>query len=240
MRLSVILPTYEEAGHIVHLIETILQHLKGLSWIKACQVIVVDDSPSSATADVVQQWMQMKDPTGQVHLFHRDRSKGLADAVQFGIEKSDGDALIVMDSDFNHHPHYLPILANLLQYYDFVIGSRYVKGGGMRTSRIRYMGSYIFNSWVRLCLRTQVHDNLSGFFGLRRATYRQLQHRAIFYGYGDYFIRMIHNIGQLGGSLIEIPVIYEERSSGKSKTNLLKVLLTYSRSLLLTRLTWKS
>ena len=67
-----------------------------------------------------------------------------------------------MDSDGNHDPTLLPLMVRCVEYFDVVIGSRYVLGGGMLTSRFRYWGSYAFNIVIRVVLGLRIHDNLSG------------------------------------------------------------------------------
>jgi dolichol-phosphate mannosyltransferase len=109
----------------------------------------------------------------------------------------------------------------------------------MRTSLFRYAGSFFFNSMVRFFLRTRVHDNLSGFIGIRRKLYDQLFHDEIFYGYGDYAIRLIYNARMFKPAIIEIPVIYEFRASGTSKTNLFKCLFSYTGCVLSTLMHFK-
>lgn len=228
---SIVLPTYEESGHIQELLSAIEKELQQCAAVASYEIVVVDDSPSQSTVQAITEYQQ-KNSRHCVVVHHRTNSKGLADAVRFGIDHSKHDRCMVMDSDFNHHPRYLPIIAELLQHYDFVIGSRYIVGGDMLTNKARYIGSFMFNSMIRFFLRTRIHDNLSGFLGIKKTLYKKLAHDNVFFGYGDYFIRMIYNALMFKPAVIEIPVIYELRPSGASKTNLFKCLITYSLCIL--------
>ena len=89
-----------------------------------------------------------------------------------------------MDTDFNHDPAMIPQMVKFLEYYDMVIGSRFVKGGGME-DRQRYYNSLLYNLFVRLVLRMQVQDNLSGFFAVRRQRLETFDARHIYRGYGE-------------------------------------------------------
>ncbi len=227
MRASLILPTYEEEGHIHALLEAIEQALQSSPILEAYEIIVVDDSPTDGTAKAVEAYISRQQQSA-VRLHRRQQSDGLADAIHAGIQQAEYEFFIIMDSDFNHHPRYLPIFVALAPHYDLVIGSRYIVGGAMRTGLIRYAGSFLFNMLVRFVLRTRIHDNLSGFLGIRRSLYERLNHSAIFVGYGDYFIRLIFNARFFKPRIVELPVIYEQRPSGDSKTSLLKVLVGYT------------
>ena len=102
-----------------------------------------------------------------------------------------------------------------------VIGSRYVLGGGMLTSRFRYWGSYAFNIVIRVVLGLRIHDNLSGYLAFRPTLLRGISPEAVFYGYGDYAIRLLHHVVREGGRVLEIPTVYRFRKGGESKTRFL-------------------
>jgi dolichol-phosphate mannosyltransferase len=227
---SVVLPTYDEAGNIASLIERISAALAGAGL--TYEVIVVDDSSPDGTAQVV------RDRFGEcpeVRLMVRTDERGLASAIRRGIEASRGDAVAVMDTDFNHPPEMLPQMVDFLRYYDLVIGSRFVMGGGMEDVR-RYLMSYAFNFGIRVALRTQIQDNLSGFFTARRETLDLFEFGTIFYGYGDYFIRLLLAAWRRRLRLLEVPVFYELRRHGESKTNFRGIFRQYTRAVIAARL----
>lgn len=224
MKVSVILPTYNEKGNIVLLIQAINKALLK----KSHEVIVVDDnSPDKTAEEVAKKFSSNKN----VKIIVRKTAHGLATAIKYGIERAKGDVIVVMDTDFQHDPNLIPRMFNLCQYYDLVIGSRFVRGGGMQEG-YRYYYSYLFNLLVRLALRMQIQDNLSGFFAMRRIKLNKLQLNKIFIGYGDYFIRLLHASAKAKYSILEIPVFYHIRAYGQSKSSFLNMIINYTKTVL--------
>lgn len=196
------------------------------------RIIVVDDNSPDGTADLVQKSFSGRP---EVSLILRKEERGLATAIAAGIEASRTEIIILMDTDFNHHPKDLPRLLEQLPEADMIIGSRYVPGGGMNTSRLRYLGSWVFNVFIRLILGCPVKDNLSGFLVLKKEVILRLKKQPIFYGYGDYCIRLIHHARKAGFIIREIPVVYEHRLGGESKTDFVKYLVDYTKATLALR-----
>ena len=166
----------------------------------------------------------------------RRGERGLAGAIYRGIREARGDVVVVMDSDGNHDPALLPLMVRCVEEFDVVIGSRYVLGGGMLTSRFRYWGSYAFNILIRMVLGLRIHDNLSGYLAFRPTLLRGLTPEAVFYGYGDYAIRLLHHVVREGGRVLEIPTVYRFRKGGESKTRFAAYLWTYLASVFRLRL----
>jgi len=227
VKVSVILPTYNEREGIVSLVEEILE--TGRSVRLDLEVLVVDDDSPDGTGVVVRSAFA-HEPSVRVEV--RSGERGLAGALWRGIVLSHGDTIVLMDSDGNHNPARIPLMVRLAQEFDLVVGSRYVTGGGMRTSRFRFWGSYAFNVWVRSTLGFWTHDNLSGYLAFRRAALAECPWERIFYGYGDYALRLIYWLTRSGCSLLEVPVVYEFRRGGESKTRFLASLGTYVASVL--------
>jgi dolichol-phosphate mannosyltransferase len=224
------LPTYNEKENIGDLIQTILDVLSPLP-IKV-QIIVVDDNSPDGTADVVRKRFSAQP---EVSLILRKEERGLATAIAKGIDQSKANIIAVMDTDFNHNPKDLAKLLEQIPEADMVIGSRYISGGGMKTSRLRYLGSWVFNIFIRLVLGSPVKDNLSGFIVIKKKLLAQLKNRSIFYGYGDYCIRLIHFARKAGFVIREVPVIYEFRLGGESKTDFVKYVVSYVKTTLVLR-----
>lgn len=226
MKVSVILPTYNEKDNICELIEAVAGALRPLD--AALEIVVVDDNSPDGTAAAVRE----KYPEGgKVKLHVRTGERGLATAVRYGIEKSAGDIIAVMDTDFNHDPKLLPQMVEFLKYYDIVTGSRFTLGGGMYDN-FRYYGSYLFNMMVRVVLNTRTQDNLSGFFSIRRELLFSLDFKRIFWGYGDYFFRLLFYAREIPAKIIEVPVVYQIRGGGESKTRVFEQLIKYTLALI--------
>jgi dolichol-phosphate mannosyltransferase len=223
---SIVLPTYKERDNIVELVQAIHRYLEpdGFNY----EVVIVDDNSPDGTADVVRAAFGT-DP--RVKLYVRAQERGLATALRYGAEHSEGEVLVFMDTDFNHDPAMIPQLVKFLEYYDVVIGSRFVMRGGME-DRVRYIFSFIYNLGLRFLFGTRVWDNLSGFFAIYRDKLLELDLDQIFYGYGDYFIRLLMVGWRRGWRMLEIPVFYRLRMHGHSKTQFLSIFTLYTSAIL--------
>jgi dolichol-phosphate mannosyltransferase len=230
--ISVVLPTYNERDGICELVAEILAvgRRAGLDL----EVLVVDDDSPDGTAAAVEQGFA---GDAAVRLLVRRGERGLAGAIWRGFQEARGATLAVMDSDGNHDPALLPLMVRCAEDFDVVIGSRYVQGGGMLTSAFRYWASYAFNVFIRIVLAQRIHDNLSGYLAFRRTLLDRLDAKAIFYGYGDYAIRLLWQVVRGGGRVLEIPTVYRFRMGGESKTRFLAYFWTYFASVLRLRLT---
>ena len=225
-KVSVILPTYNEKGNIIELVMKIKEQLDLINVEK--EIIVVDDNSPDQTGKIV---LDAFTDDRSVKVLIREKERGLATAIRHGIEKSTGDFIVVMDTDFNHDPEMIPQMVEFLKYYDVIGGSRFTLGGGMKPV-YRYLGSFFFNMFIRIILHTQIQDNLSGFFSAKRDKLFSLQFDKIFFGYGDYFFRLFFYAEKENLKILETPVFYQSRKSGESKTNLLPVLFRYTKALL--------
>ena len=94
----------------------------------------------------------------------------------------------------------------------------------------RYFSSLLFNFFLRIILRTQIQDNLSGFFIINRKCLDISYYDQIFYGYGDYYMRLLYILNKKKFSIVEIPTVYKKRKAGKSKSNFFKMIFTYTIS----------
>lgn len=230
MKTSIILPTYNERENIVELIQAIFATLEPEEL--AFEVVVVDDNSPDGTAAAVRDRFE---GDARVQLYVRTEGRGLATALRYGIDHSSGEILVFMDTDFNHDPAIIPQMIRFLSYYDIIIGSRFVMAGGME-DRFRQYCSLVYNYGIRLLFRTPVHDNLSGFFSIYREKLESMNLDQIYYGYGDYFIRLLMVAHKRGYRMLEIPVFYRLRMHGHSKTQFLATLKQYSQALLILRI----
>jgi dolichol-phosphate mannosyltransferase len=230
VKVSVILPTYNEAGNIVRLVASIKANIPS-TWTR--EILVVDDNSRDGTFQVVQD---AYGSDSEVKSILRTTDHSLGASIGTGIEAATGDYLLVMDTDFTHRPEEIPDMLHVVQIADFINGSRFCPGGNMTDTR-HYIASFIYNLLVRLIIRTQIQDNLGGFWVARAELIRRLPVNEIFFGYGDYYIRLLHFAQRAGMKVIELPAQYVERVSGSSKSNFVKLLFQYSAMVL--KLTWR-
>jgi dolichol-phosphate mannosyltransferase len=230
--ISVVLPTYNERDGICELVAEILAVVDRAQL--DAEVLVVDDDSPDGTAGYLLETFRA-DP--RLRVLVRRNERGLASAIHRGLREARGEKVVVMDSDGNHDPALLPLMVRCTDDFDVVIGSRYVLGGGMLTSAFRYWASYAFNVLIRVVLVQNIHDNLSGYLVFQRSLLARLDAKAIFYGYGDYSIRLLWQVVRDGGRVLEIPTVYRFRRGGESKTRFFAYFWTYLASIFRLRLT---
>ena len=121
----VVVPTYNEAATI----EEVLRQVRAA--VPDADVLVVDDASPDGTADLAEK---VGADVGQVFVLRREGKLGLGRAYlagfRWGLDRG-YDALVEMDADLSHDPAVIPYLLDALAVHDLVIGSRYVRGGGI-------------------------------------------------------------------------------------------------------------
>ena len=230
MKLSVILPTFNEAGNISKLIREINRER---GWKK--EFIVIDDDSPDGTAEEVKKLIAQKLP---VRLTVRKKTHGLATAILTGVRQAKGDVIVLMDTDFNHRPEDIARLLGpiIKKQADLVIGSRYIPGGGMHVSEANHWqywlskwGNYFVNRWW---LGLPVHESLSGFVVVKKTVLKILDLNRIFQGYGEYCIRLLYYAYQKEFKIKEVPVMYGLRQYGVSKSSLKRMVYYYLKTAL--------
>lgn len=225
MKVSVILPTFNEAGNIVALVNEIIKNIPE-EW--DYEIIVVDDNSPDQTYSIAKNTFM---ENLKVIPVLRTTDRGFAKSIRAGIELSTGSKIIVMDTDFTHDPVEVPKMIHISKYYDIVSASRFCPGGKMQSLR-HYLASFTYNILIRLILRTQVQDNLGGYYIIEKEKMVNFPFDSIFFGYGEYFFRLLHYAQVNSLSIVEIPAYYRSRESGNSKSQFFKMLFSYTSALL--------
>lgn len=196
---TVVTPTYNEANNLLKLIPAI-QH-----WLPNTPILVVDDNSSDGTAEVAR--------TLGAKVVVRTNERGLASAVAEGLKHVRTPTAIVMDADLQHPAEALPSISQALEDHSFVVASRYIPGGGCEkqsfSRRVISRGANL----IARPLVPKVHDLMSGFFGLRIAELPPLK-SATCKGY-----KIMLELLTRGSwsSVVEIPYVFQQRTSGESK-----------------------
>ena len=220
MDLSIILPTYNEKNNIVNLVNQILEVIKN---IENKEIIIVDDNSSDGTYLTCKTAFEKN---SGIKIILRENNRGLANSIIEGIKASNGKKIIVMDTDFTHDPKMITQLIYLNKLYDIISCSRYCAGGVMK-NKIHFYLSFIFNLLLRIILKTQIQDNLGGYFCIKKTVLDNLPIDKIFFGYGEYFFRLLYFAQKKKYTIVEIPAFYSLRHEGKSKSNFLLLSCKY-------------
>lgn len=217
--ISVILPTYNESGNIVGLIEEIHAALSAFPH----EIIVVDDDSPDGTSRLVRDVIDSGRIPG-LRLETRMTDRGLTKSIWRGIALARGDVIVWMDCDFSMPPEIVPVLlSKITEGYDIAVGSRFVTGGSAKQgtlaaaneSALATILSRVLNMMLRLVLSSKFRDYTSGFIAIRRQVFTQIRLRG---DYGEYFMDLIVRAMLLGYTFIELPYINALRRSGESKT----------------------
>lgn len=208
-QVSVVLPTYNEAGNIIILMQGLLDALG-----PAVEIIVVDDASPDGTAQAVRTFAA---DHPQVRLVYRADERGLTSAIWRGIQESARPVVCWMDCDLSMPPADFPRILEALAQHDLALGSRYVPGGGDQGHG--WLGRFLSQTICRLSrllLGGRVLDLTSGFMAVRRYVLDELGLRG---DYGEYCIDLIHRAQKRGYSAVEVPYLCLPRHSGESKTS---------------------
>ncbi len=228
---AVIIPTYNESDNI----ERLVSEIRALPL--DARVIVVDDNSPDGTGKLVDA-LSARDAC--VHAVHRPAKLGLGTAHIAGIRRAfalDCDPIITMDADFSHNPRYIPNLLAGLEKFDVVIGSRYVRGGGMegRDTKLRVV-SWGANLFARTMLNLKAHDCTAGFRAYRRPVLESIDLDRVFSNGYSFLIEMLF-LCQAGGWCVgEVPITYEDRRAGTSKISRAEI---YKATYTVLRLTYR-
>jgi dolichol-phosphate mannosyltransferase len=222
MKASIILATYKEKENIVSLIKALFDACKKEKI--QCEIIVVDDNSPDHTADAVKKEYGKNK---RVKLIVRKNERGLATAILRGIRESKHDTVVFMDTDFSHDPKLVPKLIKLTKKYDIASGSRYVKDGKLKTDFHRTVITFLEQFYVRFMIGSSITDYTLGFLAIKKSLLNNLDLDKIFYGYGDYCIRLFHHAKKSNAQILEIPAIYKNREQGESKTKVIKHSIQY-------------
>ena len=229
IELSVILPTYNEKNNIILLVNKII---KVLNKYHKKEIIIVDDSSPDNTYKVAKDKFKKKK---FVKVFLRKKEFSLAKSIGYGIKKSKGKLIIVMDTDMTHNPSLIKKLISNSKKFNLVSGSRFIKGGSMY-NLFHYSCSLIFNFFLATLLKTNMKDNLGGYYCVSRKALKKINFNKIFYGYGEYYFRLLFYLGKKNISMYEIQSHYQKRNSGESKSNFFLLLFKYFLQAIILRL----
>ena len=217
MRITIVLPTYNEAENLPNLVSALFSLPLDLS------VLVVDDNSPDGTGRIAEDLA--KQHPGNFHVLHRAGKLGLRSAYIEGFQKAferGAAAVVQMDADFSHNPAVLPEMARRLANHDVVIGSRYVEGGSLDESwpAWRKALSAFGNFYARTILNSPLHDMTTGFRMWRREVLQGMPLDRIRSNGYIFLVEMAYVAYLMGFRIAEVPIHFADRRWGKSKMSL--------------------
>jgi dolichol-phosphate mannosyltransferase len=217
MRITIILPTYNEAENLPNLVSALFSLPLDLG------VLVVDDNSPDGTGKIADE-LARQHPEN-VFVLHRNGKLGLRSAYMDGFQKAfelGAGAVVQMDADFSHDPAVLPEMARQIAANDVVIGSRYVKGGSLdeHWPVWRKALSGFGNFYARTILRTTLHDMTTGYRMWRREALQAMPLDRIRSSGYIFLVEMAYVAYLMGFRIVEVPIHFADRRWGKSKMSL--------------------
>ncbi len=213
----VIIPTYNEKENIEKILRTVF------NLDKAFDILVVEDNSPDGTADIVKSLMEeFKD---RLFIMERKGKLGLGtayiDGFKWALERS-YEYVTEMDADFSHNPKDLVRLYDALKDTDadVAVGSRYIKGVNVVNWPMgRVLMSYYASKYVRIVTGMNIMDTTAGFVCWSRKVLETINlDKVKFVGYA-FQIEMKYTAVKLGFKVVEVPIIFTDRTEGESKMN---------------------
>ena len=211
----VVVPTYNECENI----EALLRRIFSLS--ERFEVLIIDDGSPDGTANIIKSLQT--EFSGQLHLIERQGKLGLGTAYIAGFEwglAHHYSYICEMDADFSHDPEDLVRLYHTCtkEGADLAIGSRYINGISVVNWPIgRVLMSYFASAYVRIVTGMPVQDATAGFKCYSSKVLSNIPYKTVeFLGYA-FQIQMKFLTWKYGFKIVEVPIIFRDRTLGASK-----------------------
>lgn len=213
-RVLVIVPTYNERENIHRIIDTVLAQDRRI------EMLIVDDGSPDGTAEIVDRIIA-KNP-GRVHIHRRPRKMGLGTAYLAGFRIAIDrkyDLVMEMDADFSHDPAHLPQFLRAAEGADVVLGSRYREGKVtvVNWPISRLILSYFANVYARWVTGLPVWDGTGGFKCFHTKVLEAIDLNAVKSNGYAFQIEMSFRAWKRGFKIVEIPIVFVDRTEGTSK-----------------------
>lgn len=212
-RALVIIPTYNERENVLKIIDAVLAQAPIID------VLIVDDGSPDGTGALVDERVAVD---SRVNIIHREKKLGLGTAYLAGFEwalERDYSLIFEMDADFSHDPQHIPQFLASIENADLVIGSRY------RDRRVtvvnwpigRLLLSYFANVYARFVTGLPIFDSTAGYKCFRRTVLETIDLGDVRSNGYAFQIEMHFRVWRKGFRIVEIPIVFVDRTEGTSK-----------------------
>ena len=218
MKVSLVIPTYNEAKNIEGLIKDIL--MVSNNYKIKTNIIVVDDNSPDGTSEVVKK---VKEYNHSVILIQRKGKLGLGTAyikgIKYVLENLDSEIIMTMDADFSHNPKYIPdFVKKIKEGNDVVLGSRYIPGGGIGNWGVhRTIISKGANYLAKFVLKLNTKDNTTGYRAYKREVLERIDLDSVKSNGYSFLMEMVFWCQYHQFKIAETPIFFDIRRHGASK-----------------------
>ena len=213
--------TYNEAQNIKKLISLIYKNFP------KADILVIDDNSPDLTYKLLKK---LKKKYKNLKIKLRDKKYGLDSAHKFAYDfaKKNGYVkLITMDADLSHNPIEIKKIVRLLDKSEFVIGSRYIKGGKCELPLLRYLISFFGNKFIKFFLGIKCNEFTSSYRGFNLIKLKNFSLKKIKSKGYSFFMETVYLINKKNFKITEIPIKFKNRIYGKSKIPKIEILRTF-------------
>jgi dolichol-phosphate mannosyltransferase len=210
-RAVICLPTYNERENLPRVLDALEPF--------GVEVLVIDDNSPDGTGDLADRLAADRD---WVSVLHRERKEGLGPAYLAGFRRAlsgDAEYVLEMDADLSHDPEAVPrLIEACVNGADVALGSRYVEGGGTENwGRGRRLVSAGGSLYARTLLGVDIRDLTGGFKCFRRAVLEQIDLGAVTSKGYAFQIELTYRALRAGFRVVEVPIVFVDRTHGTSK-----------------------
>lgn len=221
MKIVIIVPTYKEKDNIGKLIISLQDQFNKISH--DLHILVMDDNSPDGTGEVVKKIIQDRG-NSNVHLLS-GKKKGLGAAyirgIKYSLRELKAEVIVSMDADFSHKPKDVPrLISEIENGADFVIGSRYVRGGKIpkKWNLFRQANSRWGNRFARYIVGIDnVKDCTAGFRAIKKEVLEKIDLDSLKVRGYSFQMNLLYKSYMNGVKIKEIPVEFVERENGHTK-----------------------
>lgn len=214
MKLSIIIPLYNEANTITKVLERI-NNIDFPNYVSSWEIIIVNDASNDSSEKVVNSFIQNH---SNISLVNHTTNQGKGKAIRTGVEKMKGDILLIQDADLELYPEDIPSMLSAMKELNlsFVNGSRYMPGVIRPLYAYdRYLGNKFFSFLTSLLINVRITDMACGYKLITKDIFDQINPKEDRFAIEAELIlkalRIQRNI------ITEVPVRYLPRNKGDGK-----------------------
>ena len=211
LQLAVVIPTLNESGNVVALLQALDAALSGIAW----EALFVDDGSTDGTPTIIQDIARRR---RDVRLLRRFGRRGLSSAVIEGMLATTAPIVAVIDADLQHDESVLPALYRAVHEgrADLAVGTRYTEGGSVGDwAKSRVRASAIATRLAQMLMKTPLSDPMSGFFVIRQDRIIEILPRLSTVGFKILLDIVVSSPDRL--RVAEVPYRFRNRLAGASK-----------------------
>ena len=210
-KILIFIATYNEILNISSLFESITNISPDYD------VLIIDDNSTDGTKESLEK---LSDANQCLTVINRPSKMGVVSAHRAAMIyalKNEYEELVTMDGDYSHSPSTIPLMLDQLKTSDFVIGSRYMKGGKCDYTGYRKWISLVANNVARIILGIKIHECTTSFRAFRVALFNSLNLSAIKSNGYSFFLECVYEINCINAEIAEVPIHFKDRFHGESK-----------------------